>query len=339
MKNRRKKKLIWFILIFILIFGFNIKTLLAKSELNKKGKKVLPGLPLFDINFIDENTGYSVGYFGEIWNTQDGGKTWTMQNSGIEKAIFRIQFINKMIGFAVGGEGTILCTKDGGKTWLKQESTTKNQLFDLCFLNERKGFVVGEFGTIIHTEDGGKNWINISTGQDIILNGIDFATDDVGVAVGEFGNILYTQDGGKTWLKVMGGEKVLEITELAEALPTLNSVSFLDSNFGVAVGIGGYLLRTENGGKTWEQAANEIKNHLFRVKAEDDVFCAVGLYGTVIESTDKGKTWNFIGPGGDLSFSWYYGIEILGGKIYLSGENGRIIKKEKRYSSEWKILK
>ena len=339
MKKRGKKKLIVFIL-FILFFGLlNIKILLAKPELKGNEKKGLRGQPLFDISFIDNSKGYSVGHFGEIWHTKDGGNTWVTQNSGLQKALFRIKFLNNNIGYAVGGEGTVIHTNDGGVTWGNQESKTKNQLFDLCFINENKGFVVGEFGTILYTKDGGKNWNTFSTGEDIILNGIDFINEEEGIVVGEFGNILYTKDGGKTWGKIMGGEKVTEIAELAEALPTLNSVSFLDSNYGVAVGIDGYILRTTNGGKSWERISNKRKNHLFRVKARDGFFYAVGLNGTVLLSTDKGKTWEFDGPGGDLSFSWFYGIEIQGGNVHLSGENGRIIKKEVASSKDWEILK
>ena len=81
---------------------------------------------------------FSVGYFGEIWHTKDGGKTWAIQNSGLQKALFKIKFLNNHIGYAVGGEGTVIHTKDGGVTWGNQESKTKNQLFDLRFINERE---------------------------------------------------------------------------------------------------------------------------------------------------------------------------------------------------------
>jgi hypothetical protein len=52
-----------------------------------------------------------------IVHSRDGGKTWTQQQSGTNKALFAVSFIDNLHGWACGDESTWLSTANGGETW------------------------------------------------------------------------------------------------------------------------------------------------------------------------------------------------------------------------------
>ncbi len=72
----------------------------------------------------------------------------------------------------------------------------------------------------------------------------------------------------------------------------LNDIFFLDTNTGWAVGDGGVILKTSNGGTSWS-----VTNHTSCIGLNKIFFVsslvgwAVGIYGTIIKTTDGGQTW------------------------------------------------
>jgi photosystem II stability/assembly factor-like uncharacterized protein len=57
-----------------------------KINLEYPKKKTCQNSPFLILALISSK-GYSVGYFGEIWHTKDGGEAWIIQNSGLRKAL------------------------------------------------------------------------------------------------------------------------------------------------------------------------------------------------------------------------------------------------------------
>jgi photosystem II stability/assembly factor-like uncharacterized protein len=116
----------------------------------------------------------------------------------------------------------------------------------------------------------------------IILMDITRAGDRL-VAVGERGVALLSDDAGKTW-------KPSE----TPVTRTLTGVAFNDAKVGVAVGHGGSLVRTEDGGETWihvplEEAGPD--SLLGVVSLGGDQFAAYGAFGLYFHSSDAGKSW------------------------------------------------
>jgi hypothetical protein len=64
--------------------------------------------------FINDQTGYIVGYPGCILKTNDGGINWTNSISGLQADLISVFFADTLTGYAVGSNGTILKTIDGG---------------------------------------------------------------------------------------------------------------------------------------------------------------------------------------------------------------------------------
>jgi photosystem II stability/assembly factor-like uncharacterized protein len=103
------------------------------------------------------------------------------------------------------------------------------------------------------------------------------------VAVGERGSILLSDDNGSSW------RRAASPTE-----STLTAVYFHDDKLGWASGHDAVILRTSDGGETWQQTlfAPEKETPLLDVcfLNERQGF-AVGAYGTFYESADGGMTW------------------------------------------------
>ncbi|MCP4190549.1 MAG: hypothetical protein GY768_07960 [Planctomycetaceae bacterium] len=57
-----------------------------------------------------------------VLHTDNGGKSWEVQQTGQSLPIFALHFIDAKHGWAVGALGTILATTDGGTTWHPQHT-------------------------------------------------------------------------------------------------------------------------------------------------------------------------------------------------------------------------
>src|SRR5574338_302053 len=73
---------------------------------------------------------------------------------------------------------------------------------------------------------------------------------------------------------------------------TLNDLTFIDLNYGFAVGYMGAIIKTTDGGYNWIILASETVNHLFGVHFTDsNTGTVVGNNGTILRTSDGGETW------------------------------------------------
>ncbi len=103
------------------------------------------------------------------------------------------------------------------------------------------------------------------------------------VAVGERGHVLLSLDEGQTWRQVT-----------APTRSTLNAVFLHDDKLGWAVGHDAVILRTRDGGESWERLywAPDLEQPLFDVWFKDaDNGFAIGAYGLFLETADGGDSW------------------------------------------------
>jgi photosystem II stability/assembly factor-like uncharacterized protein len=173
---------------------------------------------LYDIHFLDEQTGWMAGEFGKIYHSTDGGVTWKEQQgtllgqAGIDDALnlpawFGIRFANATEGIAVGLEGKIAKTTDGGNTWnftAEEVSTFSTDPFYALSLRNGGGWIVGGAGRVLRLQDG--TWKPAQLGLSIVtwMRSVDFFDENHGWIVGGYGMILHTTDGGKTWRMSVG---------------------------------------------------------------------------------------------------------------------------------------
>jgi photosystem II stability/assembly factor-like uncharacterized protein len=200
---------------------------------------------LISLVFVTAQSGWVVGTHGTILHTEDGGQTWTAQESGTTAAFRGVSFISPTTGYAVGNGGTVLRTEDGGTIWkpdlnLRADYSNVN-FYAVSFPTPLTGWICGSGGTILRTSDGGKSWALENSNATAILTNMSFVSSTTGWVVGSGHTMLHTTDGGASWSSQDVGSG-----------DWLRGIAFPTNNFGWAVGGGETILHTNDGGATWK---------------------------------------------------------------------------------------
>jgi len=104
-----------------LLFAFYIHFLIPSLTFSQwVWQNPLPqGNRLYDINYINQNTGWACGEDGTIIKTTDGGNNWNFQQFEDKKHLWSTYFLNEYTGFVAGEGGNILKTTNGGINFFK----------------------------------------------------------------------------------------------------------------------------------------------------------------------------------------------------------------------------
>ncbi len=126
---------------------------------------------------------------------------------------------------------------------------------------------------------------------------------------------------------------------------TLTAVSFADARHGWAVGHGGVILNTADGGEHWsvQRAALEVDQPLLTVHFRDAAHgWAAGLWSLLLATEDGGATWNRVElppPEGakraDLNL---LKIFAAGPRLFIAAERGTVLRSDDGGAS-WQYLK
>ncbi|MFQ5528162.1 MAG: WD40/YVTN/BNR-like repeat-containing protein [Thermoanaerobaculia bacterium] len=183
--------------------------------------------------------------------------------------------------------------------------------------------------------------------ESLLLDGA--SADGLLVAVGERGHILHSRDNGATWTQAA----------LVPTRAALTAVYLHDNQLGWAVGHDATILRTDDGGVTWETqySAPEEELPFLDVRFEDaDNGVAIGAYGYFLETSDGGANWSFADfaptsaedeaeeeeddpfaydEGGDMHLN--HVIRAESGRLYIAAEAGTAYRSDDNGES-WTTL-
>lgn len=228
---------------------------------------------LFAVDVLESGTIVAVGDFATIVRSTDRGETWERAtfdatdpgppgagegeaaeaepaeeyaNEGFEDEarLTGISFGDEQRGYVVGEFGMVIATEDGGATWKRQHSGTRNLLFSVHATGATHAVTVGSDGIVLETRDG-QTWSVVPTPQSDHLFGV-WASDGTCIAVGADGAMIRRPSADAPF----------------EVIPTnvhtwLSSVALHDGKHGVVAAGLGYLLQTDNGGKSFSIVAGE----------------------------------------------------------------------------------
>lgn len=147
---------------------------------------------------------------GYIYQSTDGGVTWTARESGVLTsggAILGIQFSDRLNGVATGSGDVVLYTTDGGLSWAAGSTGGGNNLERVTW-NGLYWWITDDGGDMWYTVDHTGSW-SLRTGYpgagSANLSNIDWANEYVGIAgqsSGGSGYVLMTVDGGWSWSRL-----------------------------------------------------------------------------------------------------------------------------------------
>ncbi|MBU1671862.1 MAG: IPT/TIG domain-containing protein [Actinobacteria bacterium] len=243
-----------------------------------------------DVSFLPGATqGWAVGspYFDganlrHCWYTADGGNSWTAQTIG---------------------------------DWVNVPALILAEMKAVHFRNANLGYTVGQFGLISKCTDGAAGtWAVVRQGsytevlQDIIcpsdtevwVVGVDMITPGVPATYSPV--LLHSTDAGANW-----------------STANLNETSFANDTDGWAVGDGGVIIHTLDGGVTWALQTSGVTTSLNAVEAvsASEAWIA-GENGTILHTLDAGATWT-----GDFGTSDVFMFDAT--HVWVTGQEGLML--------------
>lgn len=265
----------------------------------------------------------AVGDRGHILFSDDNAASWTQAKVPTKQMLTAVFFIDAHNGWAVGHDAQILATTDGGATWTKQFEDLEREapLLDIWFKDRNNGYAVGAYGALLETTDGGANWEDVSDRMDnedtYHLNAIGEVKDSGLFIVGEQGAMFRSPDWGKTWETVDSPYE----GSLFGVLGTDEPGTLL------VYGLRGHLFRSTDFGSSW-QAISLTTDHNGPLefgladgnRLADGSIVVVGHGGTVLKSTDDGRSFSVINRADRLSLAGVAAME--NGNLILVGQGG-----------------
>jgi len=222
---------------------------------------------LYDIEFLNINTGWCVGSGGVCLKTTNSGENWIQMNHPVgTKPLRAVHIVDSNIVYFVGQFETVFKTIDGGYNWVIIKNGPSNQgnsYFGLYFINKETGWVSGTYQKISKTTNGGLTFDStfISAGWTYDMYFKDAFT---GFVTSE-GRIFKTTNGGNSWFYSLN-------------LTTSRyfwKISFVDNQYGWVAGYNGAgVYRTNDFGGNWSLIYDSAK--------------IVGMFGVCFVNKDTG---------------------------------------------------
>lgn len=228
------------------------------------------------------------------------------------------------IGYACGmqytynADGVIVKTIDGGDTWTEilPTSGTIDGLQGIWFINDLVGFAGGWNNYFIKTTDGGTTWTPVTCGTNVwYYVDVEFWDSSNGVAACYPTNpstdpaIFVTSDGGDTWTPANGVNTA-----------SIMGVCYADQNTVFAVGTGGNVYKSTDGGSNWSVETN-LGAMLFGLDFANTTFGVVGGEEKMFATNDGGSTWTTYTTGYE---NFYAAKAYSDGTGYIGGTDENI---------------
>ncbi len=272
----------------------------------------------------EQHAAWAVGWGGFILKTTDDGLSW--ENLSIDPTVnlTGVHFFDTQNGIITGRDSQIFNTSDGGINWEEVTAPVNKTYRDLFFQTPTHGWITAN-NRILETLDGGKTWhVNVIIPANIALYSIVFSDSLHGWAIGDDdwsqSLMAYTKDGGATW-------ETIDFD-----IPELRSVSFTDSLHGWICGSHGVILKTTDGGITWEKSTyNQYVDFTSIHFFDSDHGWVVGdgsilhsYSGIALYTDDSGVTWKHKDAGVGMALtSVFFSDHDFG---YATGSEGTILR-------------
>jgi photosystem II stability/assembly factor-like uncharacterized protein len=160
--------------------------------------------PFFDLQFLDERTGYIVGAYNLIFRTDDGGNTWKPWQVHVGNSnpkglhLYGIRAVGSAL-FIAGEQGLLLRSDDQGLSFVALASPYKGSWFGLVAGRDGEVLAYGLRGNVFVSTDQGRNWQPSSSGTPVSISAGTELTDGRIVLVSQAGEVLVSADQGQSF--------------------------------------------------------------------------------------------------------------------------------------------
>lgn len=213
--------------------------------------------------------------------------------------------------------------------WIQQTSGVRADLVAVFFTSSDKGWIAGDSGYLASTIDGGLTWAKYTLNTTEDINEIYFRNDENGYLVAGR-KMFITRDAGKSWQET----RIYRSGEFGSGTPEFLSIRFSDKKRGYAIGsvynnrdivIDSLLMRTEDGGDTWQRVNLPTKTELYHLDFNGNSHgWIVGDGGVILATTDHGITWTKQTSG---TTSPLYNVDFRDDNDgYVVGKSGTILR-------------
>lgn len=301
----------------ILIIHFSLIICNAQWHFQNSGT----AFPLYDIKFVNNNTGWSCGDNGTIIKTTNGGNNWILQpTEAVGKYLFSIYPVNDSVVFCVGYFETILKTTNGGTNWITIQNGPVGQgntYLSVFFLNGNTGWIGGWASPdkVMKTTNGGINWTDYNgLGR---FNDLFFKDSLNGIGVNDASYYAITSNGGINWLPYSVGEGDYDDISI---MPYNKNIGFIVSAIGYSV------RKTTNFGNTFDSVGciPNVPHELYCSKfINENIGWAGGSYGQLYKTNNGGKIWHTQNSLSDGFIGKFYALNDT--VVWACGGGGKII--------------
>jgi photosystem II stability/assembly factor-like uncharacterized protein len=232
-------------------------------------QNAMPGLN--KVRFVDDKIGFLFGDGSDqfptgVFKTADGGKTWEPVPGPRSPAWLAGAFRNGPSGLLAGAWTRLATFRQDAFATGEVDPLGGRSIRGIAWLDKR-ALAVGQGGLILTSQTSGAKWGFANLGlPPALLQALDFhaihGIGDRAWVVGRPGSVvLHTADQGGSW----------KVQKTGQPLP-LNGVFFRDELVGWAVGEGGTIIGTTDGGLTWttqQQAGKRAAVMCVHARASD----------------------------------------------------------------------
>jgi photosystem II stability/assembly factor-like uncharacterized protein len=307
------------------------------------------GKNFYSVSFMPNGDAVAVGDSGYIARSTNNGLDWYTVFKCTTPVLLTVSFGDNSVGMAAGineSDGPAHCfrTIDGGVTWTQVSNFgvgAGTRLLSIHFVSGPDTIVVGSNGASqYYSPDSGNSWFHVPIsvsppGGKIIgyhifsMDVKDFKTRICGGGIGGGQFIFRTSDAATTW----------DFAEPVKRVQNFYGITYLrPTNRVIAVGNGGVIVLSSDGGESWISISDSTSTSAFRGLSFPDSSrgFVVGDNGKILRTDDAGKSWVDIeNPFSDAdtnnpSLGAYYGLRrthfVNRDSGIVLGDHGRVFR-------------
>lgn len=187
-----------------------------------------------------------------------------------------------------------------GLSWGSSSNAISPWVTSIAFSDALHGIGVGYTGTILKTSNGAISWANAPTPINRQFNKVFYLNAQTAFIVGgsvprsdTLQTILKSTDSGNTWTVQRDRQGFW-----------LKDIYFTDNNHGIAVGDNGTILKTTNGGLSWNSITSPVMRDFRAVKFINNLegyivggknyLDAIDSFSTILRTTNGGTNWTIL---------------------------------------------